>query len=79
MICPPSAFAVVYLAQPGFTYVLLRLLDQIPLAPPFLDWFPSFVAAVAMLIVLAVTWIVQTVFHTDSVSPNEKSPLRSQR
>jgi hypothetical protein len=77
MICLLTAIAVAYLIEPGFTYVLLRLLNQIPLTPPFLDRIPLFVAAVAMLLMLAVTWILQAVFYKDSFSPNEKSPFRS--
>jgi hypothetical protein len=79
MICLPTAITVACLIEPGFTYVLPRLLDQIPLTPPFIDWFLLFVAAVATLIVLAANWIAQAVFHNDSVSRSDKSSSRSQR
>ncbi len=64
MICPPSAFAVVYLLEPGFTSSA-ALTDQIPSAPPFLAWLPLFVAAVATLLVIAVNSLIQTVFPGD--------------
>jgi hypothetical protein len=79
MICLPAAITVAYLIKPGFTYVLPRLLDQIPLTPPFMDSFPLFVAAVATLIVLAANWIAQAVFHSGSVSRRDKTSSRSQR
>jgi hypothetical protein len=73
MICLLTAIAVAYLIEPGFTYVLLRLLNQIPLIPPFLDRIPLFVAAVAMLLMLAVTWILQRPF-TRIRFPRTKNP-----
>jgi hypothetical protein len=81
MILPVIAvtFFILCLFEPGFTFLPLRLRDQVPLEPVLLSWFPLLSAAIATALVIAVNPIMQAVFRKDSRSPNDKFPSRSEQ
>lgn len=80
MTVPPiGLLALLFcLLEPGFTFLLHRLEDQISFGPLFLGYFPLFIAVVATAIVLLVNWTVDTVSRKDSLSPKQKSSFRSE-
>jgi hypothetical protein len=81
MILPviAAAFLILCPFEPGFTFSLRRLWDQVPLEPLLLSWFPLLLAAIATALVIAVNWIMQAVCRKDSLSPNDKSHFRSEQ
>ena len=80
MILSPIALTALAfcLLEPGFTFLLHRLDDQISLGPLLLGYFPSFIAVAATAIVLLVNWTVHTVCRKDSLSRKQKIPFRSE-
>ena len=73
------AFFILCLFEPGFTFLLRRLRDQVPLEPLLFSWFPLLVAAIATALVIAVNSIMQAVCRKDSLSQNDKFPSRSEQ
>jgi uncharacterized membrane protein YhaH (DUF805 family) len=73
------AFCILCPFEPGFTFFLRRLRDQVPLEPLLLSWFPLLMAAIATALVIAVNSIMQAVCQKDSLSRNDKFPSRSEQ
>ena len=78
MTLPPVELLtlVFRLLEPGFTFLLHRLDDQISLGPLLVAYFPSFIAVLATASVLLVNWAVHTVSRKDSLSPKQKIPIQ---
>lgn len=65
--------------EPAFTSFLRRLEWQVPVEPLIFTWLPLAVAMVVTALVIAATYVIQTICHEDRLSQNDKSQSRSKR
>ncbi len=79
MIAPIILAATLWLLEPGFTFLLRHLQDQVCVEHSLLSWLPLLLAAVATALVVAVNSLIETMRQEDRLSPNDKSQFRSQR
>jgi len=79
MIAPIILAATLCLLEPGFTFLLRHLQDQVCVEPSLVSWLPLLLAAVATALVVAVNALIETMRQEDRLSPNHKSQFRSER